>query len=235
MSKVLTLQHIECEDLGTFELPLKERGFQPHLIAPFKGDILPEDLKEFKALIILGGPIGVYEQDKYPYLKKEILLIRKALNLALPTLGICLGAQLLAAAAGATVYKGKAKEIGWFKISLTDDGLHDYALHVLGKEPFVFQWHGDTFELPEGSIRLASSVLFKNQAFRIGDATYGLQFHLEVTEKMIKEWLAEYEQEVNSLQELIDPDKILRESQEMAAALTTCSKEFLSRFLDSIS
>ena len=231
MSKVLVIQHIACEGLGTFDLPLTKKGLTPSIVAPYKGDSLPENPEKFKAIIILGGPIGVYEQEKYSYLKDEIALFRRALDLKVPLLGICLGAQLLAAAAGATVYKGKKKEIGWYEIRLTKEGLKDPAFNSLPEKIAVFQWHGDTFDLPEGSRRLARSELFRNQAFCLGDNAYGLQFHLEVTEEMIRDWLSKYKQEIKSLKNSIAPDKIISETREKAESLANYAKIFLQNFL----
>ncbi len=133
--------------------------------------------------------MNVDQTDRYPGLLAEIDWIREAVAADLPVLGICLGSQLLAAALGANVSAGEKKEIGWYTVQLTDAALSDPVFSLCRHEEIVFQWHGCTFDLPAGAVRLASSRLFPNQAFRYGRAVYGLQFHLETTDQMIEAWL----------------------------------------------
>jgi GMP synthase (glutamine-hydrolysing) len=130
-------------------------------------------------LVILGGPMGVYEEGRYPSLGAERRLARRAVEQGLPVLGICLGAQLLASALGARVYPGPRKEIGWAPLILTEAGSADPVLGSLATAPVVFHLHGDTFDLPEGAVHLARTTDYAMQAFRIGTRAYGLQFHLE--------------------------------------------------------
>jgi GMP synthase-like glutamine amidotransferase len=135
----------------------------------------------------MGGPWSLYEN--YPWLEPETKLIRRAVETDLPVLGICLGAQLIAAALGANVMPCGSKEIGWYPLKLTAAGHEDPLLSCLSLNETVFQWHGDTFEIPEGAKLLASSPFCDHQAFRYGKSTYALQFHLEVTPFIIEEWL----------------------------------------------
>ncbi|MEW6674458.1 MAG: gamma-glutamyl-gamma-aminobutyrate hydrolase family protein [Nitrospirota bacterium] len=141
--------------------------------------------------------MAVYEMEKYPHLMVESRLIREAINRGMRVLGICLGAQMVAHCLGAEVYPGPQKEIGWYHIELTGDGLRDPLMRRLAIHPRVgdfwrrfkvFHWHSDTFNLPLGAVLLASSELYKNQAFRYGDDVYGFQFHIEVTKDMLLEW-----------------------------------------------
>ncbi len=142
-------------------------------------------------LIVMGGPMGVYEQDRYPFLKRELDYIGKVIAAKKPVLGICLGSQLIAHALGARVYPNKKKEIGWYRVHLTAEGKKDPLMKGGANAPRVFQWHGDTFDLPKGARRLASSSLCKNQAFRFGNNVYGLQYHLEVDGAMVQDWLVQ--------------------------------------------
>jgi GMP synthase (glutamine-hydrolysing) len=189
--KILCIQNIACETLGTFEDLMRSEGYGVSKIQASK-DTIPKSAKEFSAIIILGGPMSVYDGIKY--LNEEKGLIRDAIQRKIPTLGICLGSQLIADAIGGSVHKGIKKEIGWHKVTLTEKGLNS-LFKGLNKTHFkVFQWHGDTYTLPPKTEILAYSNLYP-QAFRFGTA-YGLQFHLEVTTDMIRSWLKEYNKEI---------------------------------------
>jgi len=139
--------------------------------------------------------MNVYEEDRYPFLRDEDLFMKEAIQRGKAVLGICLGAQLIAKALGARVFKAPVKEIGWYDVSLTKMGSQDPLLSDLPKTFPVFQWHGDTFEIPNGAKLIATSSPISHQAFRYGEKVYGLQFHLEVTEAMIREWMETYEEE----------------------------------------
>lgn len=219
---VLVLQHAESEHLGTFDIECE-------YVRLFSGALVPQNLSEYNALVILGGPMNVYEEDKYPYLKSEDLLIKEALKNGLPTLGICLGSQLIAKAGGAKVYGGQEKEIGWYNAGLTEEGRKDKIFSMFEDSFTVFQWHGDTFDLPEGAVLLAKNDLY-NQAFRLGNA-YALQFHIEVTERMISEWIEDYREELQSLKGTIDPEKIIEDTEKNISALNQCAEEFISRWI----
>ncbi len=155
-------------------------------------DAFPDDLSCTEAIIILGGPMNVYEENKYPFLKEEHVFIEEALRREIPILGICLGAQLLAKAAGAKIHKADCTQIGWDSVELTPEGIEDHLFSGLPARLRVFQWHEDTFELPTGAVLLATSQDCRNQAFRVGKNAYGLQFHVEVTDREIKDWFDEY-------------------------------------------
>jgi GMP synthase (glutamine-hydrolysing) len=185
VKRVLVVLHSASEPLGALAEPIAAAGLRADIRLAF--DSLPRSLEGYGGLIVMGGSMGVDEADRFPFLSVEITLLREALSAGLPTLGVCLGSQLLAAAGGARVYAGRAPEIGWWPvIRLADDPwLAGWPRRL---EPL--HWHGDTFDLPPGSVHLASSELYPHQAFRLGSAL-GLQFHVEVTAAMAREWMQE--------------------------------------------
>lgn len=191
------IKHIDIEGPGSIEKLFQNTAWN---IKPLefrtvdlsKGESLPDSLSGIKAIISLGGPMNVYEEDKYPFLKEEDRFLKKAIKEEVPVLGICLGAQLLAKACGAKVKKAPCKEIGWHKVDLTDKGKSDPLFGNLVLQLSVFQWHEDTFDIPKEGLLLATSDSCPNQAFRLGKNAYGLQFHLEVTPDMIESWISEY-------------------------------------------
>jgi len=193
---VLIIKNTSAEGPGTIEQFLRRERIPLRILEAGSGEI-PPPLEEFDTLIIMGGPMGVYEMDEYPHLRIGSRLIREAINRDMKVLGICLGAQLLAYCLGAEVYKRTEEEIGWRSIELTGDGLKDPLMRKLAIHPRVgdfwrrfrvFQWHSDTFDVPPGSLLLARSELYRNQAFRYRDNVYGFQFHIEVTKDMLLEW-----------------------------------------------
>lgn len=229
--KILVLQNADCENLGTFESAIKNKGIGYQYKHLYNFEKVPFDLKGYSGLIILGGPMNVYETKKYPFLVDEERIINEAIKKDIPTLGICLGAQLIAKAAGAKVFAGKKKEIGWYPIVLTESGMNDSLFAGFEKEITVFQWHGDTFDLPLYAKRLAGSELFPNQAFRIGKKIVGLQFHLEVTGKAIYNWMEEYKEELDDLEDYIDSNKIKKDTTEKIENLKKEAEKFYSNFL----
>ncbi len=206
MSKrILVIQNAACEHLGTLR-PLLEDGFVTDTVIASEGGRVPSSLDGYSALIILGGPASANDPDGY--LRDEEKMIRTAFSKNLPALGICLGSQLMAKAAGARVTRGPRKEIGWYRVVITDEGMRN-IFSGLGKEITVFQWHGDTYGLPDGAVPLARSELYPVQAFRYGGA-YGIQFHLEVSRDMVTDWLNQYRAELESVRSYISADEIVR-------------------------
>jgi GMP synthase (glutamine-hydrolysing) len=195
MPRLLVLQHIACEHLGLIEPALKERGMEYRYVRPFAGELLPKDLAGWDGVIALGGPMSANDGERLGFIADELRLLTKVLETGMPALGICLGAQLIAKAAGAEVIPGEEREIGWYPLTLTEDGGKDRLLTGLPDTFPVFQWHGETFDIPRGAVRLAGSERYANQAFRLGEKVYGLQFHLETTAPMIIEWLDLYREE----------------------------------------
>ena len=138
--------------------------------------------------LIMGGPMGVYERKRYPFIEKELQLIRRCREQGAKVFGVCLGAQMIAEALGGKVYKGHVQEIGWYRITHSTAAADDPVFSIFPKELDVFQWHGDTFDLPPGAINLAGSAHYPNQAFKVGRNIYGLQYHIEATEQILHEW-----------------------------------------------
>jgi len=162
--KLLVLQHVKPEHLGILADFFDADGIDYEYLRIYEGNPVPENLCGYSGLVVLGGPQSVYEVDKYPFLWSEEKLIRDALRRHQPVLGICLGSQLIAEAGGSRVYKGNYREIGWHPLELQEN-LRDIICNSLPKRMMVFQWHSDTFDVPENAIRLAGSRLFPNQAF----------------------------------------------------------------------
>jgi GMP synthase (glutamine-hydrolysing) len=184
--RVLVLQHIACEPPGVFEDVLRERGATLHRVELDEGEPLP-DRGELDAVVAMGGPMSATDDDALPWLAAEKRLIGDVARAGVPFFGVCLGVQLLAAALGARVYPGPEPEVGLLPVVLTEAASADPVFAGLPRELVTLQWHGDTFDLPDGAVRLAASPAYENQAFRYRNA-YGVQFHLEVSGAMVDEW-----------------------------------------------
>lgn len=189
MKQLTAIRHVHFEDLGTLEDVLTEQGVAIRYLEAGVDDLMASGRLGADLLVVLGGPIGAYEEDRYPFLAEELRIIEKRLARGLPTLGICLGAQLMARALGARVYPAPAKEIGWAPVALTDAGMRSPLRHLAGAETPVLHWHGDTFELPQGATLLASTKVCANQAFSWKSAGLAIQFHAEVRPARIERWL----------------------------------------------
>jgi len=178
--KLHFLQHVPFEDIAHIKNWADRRSITVSRTALYSGDQFPF-IDDFDILVVMGGPMNIYEHQKFPWLTPEKIFIEKAISAYKPVLGICLGAQLIADVAGAKIYPNQYKEIGFFDIKrMTQDGNSDLFNSIL--ETFcAFHWHGETFDLPAGAIHLAQSQTCKNQAFQLGDRVLGMQFHLEST------------------------------------------------------
>jgi GMP synthase (glutamine-hydrolysing) len=203
--RVLAFRHVPFEGLGLIESALEARAIHSDYCDLYRPGVVLPDLNGYDGLIFMGGPMSV--NDDLPFLLEEMRLIERAAARDMPVLGVCLGSQLIARALGGRVYRNAEKEIGWFDIHLTDEGRRDPMLGRLAPLEKVFHWHGDTFDLPPGAVRLAWSQRTERQAYRIGAAIYGLQFHLEVTPAMIVDWSDEDENcgDVKELGAPLDP------------------------------
>jgi len=211
--RVLVLQHIACEPPGAYEDVLLERGATIHRVELDEGEPLP-GLAGFDAVIAMGGPMSVNDEDEHPWLVGEKRLIAEAARTGVPFWGACLGVQLLASALGARVYAGATPEVGMLPVRLTEEGRSDAVFGTLPDEFLTLQWHGDTFDLPDGATLLASSDAFPHQAFRVRRA-YGVQFHVEVSVAMAGAW-AEVPAYAESLERVLGPGSLPRVIDEVA-------------------
>jgi len=189
---ILFIKHIDIEGPDTLGIFFEQQGVESQTIELQDGDPFPEDLSSIDAVISLGGPMNVYEEDKHSWLKSENEFLKQVVAQGIPFLGICLGSQLLAKACEAKVGKSPEKEIGFFPVRLTDEGRKDPLFEGLPEKIDVFHWHEDMSELPQGATLLASSKGCPHQAFKIGPCAYGLQFHVEVTESTVTKWAEAY-------------------------------------------
>lgn len=205
------LQHVAHEILGTLNPLLKDAGYRIRYVNFERTPEARPGISGYDGLVILGGPMNADEDTLYPHLAYEKKLITEAIGAGIAVLGICLGAQLIARALGAKVHRKNASEIGWHPLSLTADGRADPLMSRVDCAA-VFQWHEDSFEIPEGAVRLASTRACENQAFRYGSKTYGLQFHLEVDAAIIERWLKKTQNRREMNEHGIDPAQIVEQT-----------------------
>jgi GMP synthase (glutamine-hydrolysing) len=231
--KALVLQHIACEPPGVYEDVLLERGASIHRVELDKGDLLP-DWRDFDLIVAMGGPMSVNDEREHPWLVDEKRLIREAVTAGAGFWGACLGVQLLASSLGARVHAGATPEVGVLPVTLTDEGAADAVLSGLPRELPTLQWHGDTFDLPDGAVRLAGSPAYPNQAFRWGRAAYGVQFHLEVTGGMAREW-AQVPAYVDSLERTLGPgsaEQLFADFDAASATMQDHARAMFERWVD---
>jgi GMP synthase-like glutamine amidotransferase len=218
------IQHVDFEKPGLIEDWANENNHIISFTHLYKNQLSP-DLNNFDLLIIMGGPMGVYDFDKYPWISKELDFIRKCVEKNKAILGICLGAQLLASALGARVYEGPNKEIGWLPVSWKKSPINN-----IPDQHNVFHWHGDTFDIPNGATHLASSKGVPNQAFIYNNNVIGLQFHLEVNSQSVDLMLK------NCIDDLTD-GKYVQSIEEIknGSSFSQINKEYLWSILNYLS
>lgn len=220
---------MENEGPGTIEDFLKKENIAYTVLEMPGTENIPSP-DDFDTLLMMGGPMSVNEDDLYPYINKEEALVKDFIAKSKRVLGVCLGAQIMAKALGSRVYKGAEQEIGWYDINITGEGLSDGRILRLATHPQdgnictkfkVFHWHGETFDVPDGAVGLASSALYPNQAFRYGKNAYAFQFHIEVKKGMIYEWLKN---------ETVDLEKIRAETERLYDVYTARAHKFYEAF-----
>lgn len=226
------LQHIACEPPGVFEDVLVERGATIHRVELDEGEPLP-DWRTFDAIVAMGGPMSANDDAELPWLTDEKRLIAEAVRDGMPFFGVCLGVQLLAASLGARVHAGDTPEVGLLPVEITAEGRADPVFADAPDDLVTLQWHGDTFELPDGAVLLASSPAYPNQAFRYANA-YGVQFHLEVSDEMAQEW-ANVPAYAASLERTLGPGaapRFVRSIEERSTEMRSNGRRLFERFLD---
>ncbi len=231
LKSALVIRHVHFEDLGTFAAPLRRAGYDIEY-----RDVGTEDFLNFvpdapDLIVVLGGPIGAYEDLTYPFLQREVEVLRARLKTARPTLGICLGAQLIARASGAKVFPSGVKEIGFDPVSLSEAGRASPLRH-LDRVPML-HWHGDTYDLPAGATLLASTSGNVQQAFSIGSNILGLQFHPEAdTGAAFERWLVGHACELAAAQ--IDIVKLRNDAAEFGATLAAAAEAMITEWLEQV-
>ncbi len=227
----VAIRHVPFEDLGLLEPLLGDRGYEIRMIEAPLDDLCDPIVQQADLAVVLGGPIGAYETDAYPFLVPEIEAIAERLAQTKPTLGLCLGSQIMARALGARVYPGGRKEIGWSPVSLTAAGTQS-CLAAL-EATAVLHWHGDTFDLPPGAERLASTDLYENQAFALDRHALALQFHPEVTAAGLERWYVGHAVEIAAT-DGVDVASLRAQALEHAPALEAAGRRVFERWLDGV-
>ncbi len=215
----VVLQHVEWEGPGIIACEAKSRGLDLEVRRLDLEDEISE-ADHVDGFVVMGGPFGAYEEDRYSFLAKECRVLAAAVRRGTPVLGVCLGAQLLAKALGGRVFPGYGAEIGFDSIHLTQAGLEDSLFAACGNVLPAFHWHGDTFTLPEGAALLASSQMYTQQAFRFGSRAYGLQFHVEPDTQTWAAWR-------NHL-----PKGLVENSETKRLEIEETGKRIIARFFD---
>jgi GMP synthase (glutamine-hydrolysing) len=227
----IVLRHVPFEDLGAFAPAMAQRGGPLAMYDAGVDDLRSVDPVQPDLLIVLGGPIGVYEEAIYPFLADETAMIARRIEANRPTLGICLGAQLIAKAAGAKVYPSGVKEIGFAPIALTEAG-RSSCLASFAAEPMTLHWHGDTFDLPAGATLLASTDACRNQAFALGPNIIGFQFHPEAGGPGFERWLIGHAVELAAAG--IDVAALRADAVRYGSALARKAETVLTTWLDRV-
>lgn len=231
MKTATVLRHVHFEDLGSLAPVLSDHAYEVTIRSVGDADFLDFDPIEPDLLVVLGGPIGVYEEGSYPFIKTEKERIRTRLTDGLPTIGICLGAQMIAAACGSDVYPSGVKEIGFSTVNISDDGMAGPLRHLDGIP--VLHWHGDTYDLPDGAQHLASTDMVHQQAFAIGRHVLGLQFHPEVDVGTgFERWLVGHASELAAAKKNIVA--LRNTAKENSSALVHASRQMFNEWLRSV-
>ena len=230
MKTCLALRHVAFEDLGTLAPILQHRGFETQYLDVGVDNLERAQVEGSDLLVVLGGPIGAYEEDAYPFLGRELALISDRLEVLRPTLGICLGAQLMAKALGSKVAPGPAKEIGWAPVELTVAGRASPLRHLEGRQ--VLHWHGDNFDLPLASENLAGTNHCPYQAFKKGSNILGIQFHIEPDPQRIEAWLIGHTVELGKAK--INPSAIRQDTARYGQTLQQTGDRIFNELLDQI-
>ena len=234
MNKVVNvIRHLAFEDLGSFSSVLEAGGYQVNYHEAGVDDISSLDPVSDDLLIVLGGPISVNDSDMFSFVADEIALLRQRVAADKPTLGICLGAQLIVRALGAQVFPGPFKEIGWYDLALTEAGERSALRYLDGRHCAMLHWHGETFDLPEGAVLLASTENYQHQAFSYGNKVLALQFHPEITQRGMERWFIGHIGEIMQT-EGIEVNQLRDETQMKANQLEVQGELFFNSWLNEV-
>ncbi len=233
MAKVLVFQHVAAEPLGTLDPMLRARGHRIRYVNFHRNPDAKPEIERYNALIVLGGPQMPDQGKQHSHLLEEMRCIEVALKREIPVLGICLGAQLLAYTLGGGVRRMDKWEIGWYDLKPTRQAASDPLFCALEEPQPAFQWHGYTFDLPDGAVHLARSDSCENQAFRYGPNSYGLQCHLELDERLINRWLSlpEYLEDIVKNGRRGNAETIRKQTHELIGHSTDLSMKIFGQFL----
>lgn len=230
---VNVIRHLAFEDLASFTSLLQAKNIAINYIEAGYDDLSQVDVLSDELLVILGGPISVNDGAMFPFLATEIDLLKQRIAADKPTLGICLGAQLIAAALGAEVYQGETKEIGWSPLNLTVAGKASALRYLSSEHCSMLHWHGETFDLPQGATLLASSNLYENQAFSYGENILALQFHPEITQRCMEKWFIGHIGEIMQT-EGVSVERLRKEAQQFANQLEVQGELFFNSWFNEV-
>lgn len=223
MGKIIAFQHICIETMGLIAECLIDAGHRFEYVRLFDGEPVPKAVDDIDGIVIMGGPMGVYDSDRYRFLRNELQLIEMAIKESKPILGVCLGSQLIASALGSQVRKGDRKEIGWQPVSLNDSASEDCLWQNIPDTFMAYHWHGDVFDLPKGSVGLAFSKSAPCQAFRYGKKVYGILFHMEVDNVIVSRMVNQFRGEL--IGEGLDKKRIKQDTETYLPALKRIGRE----------
>jgi GMP synthase (glutamine-hydrolysing) len=232
VKRILVFKHVAHEPLGQLDPLLRAAGFRIRYVNFQRNPEAVPDVDKYDGLVVLGGPMSVNDAARYPHLTREIAAIERAIRADKPVLGVCLGAQLTAAALGASVSRNPSREIGWYDVRPTDAARRDPVFESFRDSEPLFQWHCDTFDIPAGAIHLARSEACEAQAFRYGEKVYGLQFHLEVDAPMVERWLGTESLRSEMAEHGFDPAAIRTATREHIARSQALARRVFSTFID---
>jgi GMP synthase (glutamine-hydrolysing) len=229
---VNVIRHLAFEDLGSFAAIFEQRGYAIRYFEAGVDDLDDASLAGNDLLVVLGGPISVNDGELFPFIEREVELLKQRINARRPTLGICLGAQLIAVAAGAEVFPGPVREIGWYDLHISEAGQQTALRHLDAEYCRMLHWHGETFSLPQGALLLASSDACENQAFSIGSNVLALQFHPEVTGSALERWYIGHIVEIMAAG--LSVPELRSDAARFSSALVEQGNRFLGDWLDDI-
>lgn len=238
LKTVNVIRHLAFEDMASFTSVLQINGYQINYIEAADAVIMPDELTKIDPLsddllVILGGPISVNDAALFPFIDAEINFLKQRIAADKPTLGICLGAQLIARALGAAVYSGNTKEIGWYDLTLTDAGEQSALRYLSAEHCCMLHWHGETFELPDGAVLLASSEAYENQAFSYGDKVLALQFHPEITQRSMEKWFIGHIGEIMQT-DGVSVEKLRQDTHQYANQLEVQGELFFNSWINEV-